>query len=139
MVTLNRIVALAMVRGPMVGLAGAGRRRTGPGRALTASPPSARTCSNSPATPMRAQHYLDAARGTLNLPERRYLEAREARLAAPLVPATRRRRPASPMIKSACPSQHDHFRLLITTVQWGAGFFASPVAAVWSWSIGQRG
>ena len=83
MVTLNRIIALSMVDGPVVGLqrlaeveaddALAGHHRVAAVRAHlleTAGDPAA------------AAAYRLAARRTLSLPERRYLEARAARLEA---------------------------------------------------------
>lgn len=78
MVTLNRIVALAMVRGPDVGLAGLrlaepllqGHHRIAAVRAhlleLSGHADDAR------------EQYRQAARTALNLAERRYLEARAA-------------------------------------------------------------
>jgi predicted RNA polymerase sigma factor len=81
MVTLNRIVALAMVRGPEIGLQAlhlaeptlGGQHRTAAVRAhlldLAGHPVEAR------------EHYALAARAALNLPERRYLEARARRTA----------------------------------------------------------
>jgi predicted RNA polymerase sigma factor len=85
MVTLNRIVALAMVRGPQVGLqqlavaeadpALAGHHRVDAVRAhlleMAGERPAARI------------HYKLAARRTLSIPERQYLESRAARLAPP--------------------------------------------------------
>jgi RNA polymerase sigma factor (sigma-70 family) len=84
MVTLNRLVAVAMVHGPRAALrrlaeaeadpALAGHYRVEAVRAhlldLTGDRPAAR------------DHYLLAARSTLSVPERRYLESRAARLAA---------------------------------------------------------
>jgi RNA polymerase sigma factor (sigma-70 family) len=78
MVTLNRTVAVAMVRGPRAGLAAlaaaaddpalAGHHRVAAVRAhlleLAGDGPAARAA------------YLDAARSTLSAPERRYLESR---------------------------------------------------------------
>jgi RNA polymerase sigma factor (sigma-70 family) len=86
MVTLNRIVALAMVVGPQAGLrelsaaeadpALAGHHRVHAVRAhlldLAGDREAART------------HYGLAARRTLSLPERRYLESRAAQLAPPV-------------------------------------------------------
>ena len=86
MVTLNRIVALAMVEGPQVGLdrlaaaetdpALAGHHRLDAVRAhlldLTGDREAARV------------HYRRAAQRTLSMPERRYLESRAARGPDPL-------------------------------------------------------
>ena len=80
MVELNRLVAVAMVRGPEAGLAAltaaaedpalAGHHRLAAVRAhlleLAGDPPAARAA------------YLEAARLTLSAPERRYLESRAA-------------------------------------------------------------
>jgi RNA polymerase sigma factor (sigma-70 family) len=85
MVTLNRIVALAMVHGPAAALteldaaardpALAGHHRMSAVRAhlleLAGSPTQAR------------EQYILAARRTLSAPEQRYLESRAARLASP--------------------------------------------------------
>jgi RNA polymerase sigma factor (sigma-70 family) len=85
MVTLNRIVAAAMVHGPQAGLeqlaaaqadpALAGHHRVDAVRAhlldIAGDRQAART------------HYERAARRTLSLPEQRYLESRAARLAPP--------------------------------------------------------
>ena len=82
MVTLNRIVAVAMVHGPRAGLqqlaaaqadpALAGHHRVDAVRAhlldMAGDPEAARAC------------YLLAARRTLNIPEQRYLEARAEQL-----------------------------------------------------------
>jgi RNA polymerase sigma factor (sigma-70 family) len=84
MVTLNRIVAVAMVEGPTIALADLARAGAASGAALTghhrfhavrahllemAGEPDAAT-----------QAYRVAARRTLSLPERRYLESRAAGL-----------------------------------------------------------
>jgi predicted RNA polymerase sigma factor len=80
MVTLNRLVAVAMVHGPAAGLDGlaaaasdpalAGHHRVAAVRAhlleLAGDAPAARAA------------YLEAARLTLSAPERRYLESRAA-------------------------------------------------------------
>jgi predicted RNA polymerase sigma factor len=78
MVTLNRIVALAMVRGPRAGL-----------EALTTSEADAALAGHHRVDAVRAHlleeagdregavaAYRRAARRTLSIPERRYLEAR---------------------------------------------------------------
>jgi RNA polymerase sigma factor (sigma-70 family) len=89
MVTLNRVVAVAMVHGPRAGLeqlataeadpALAGHHRVHAVRAhlldLAGDRQAART------------HYELAARRTLSIPERRYLESRAARLAPPRHPS----------------------------------------------------
>ena len=81
MVTLNRIVAVAMVRGPSRALAelnAAADDRRWP--ATTGSTPSARTCSTSWGDHEQARrHYGLAARRTLSLPEQQYLRARARR------------------------------------------------------------
>jgi predicted RNA polymerase sigma factor len=77
MITLNRIVAFAMVHGPVAGLAALDEAaldhyRVDAVRAhlleLAGDVPSARDA------------YLRAARATASLPERRYLESRAAHL-----------------------------------------------------------
>jgi predicted RNA polymerase sigma factor len=82
MVTLNRIVALAMVHGPQAGLqqlataeadaALAGHYRLDAVRAHLLDVAGDRQAART--------HYLLAARGTLSVPEQRYLESRAARL-----------------------------------------------------------
>ena len=80
MVTLNRIVAVAMVHGPEIGLQALRSRRADTASGSIGSPPSAVTCSISPAIPEQArEQYELAARTTLNLPERTYLESRARR------------------------------------------------------------
>ena len=82
MVTLNRIVALAMVDGPAAGLAAldaaptglAGHHRVHAVRAHLLELAGDRVAA-------RTQYAL-AARRTLSLPEQRYLESRAARLDA---------------------------------------------------------
>jgi RNA polymerase sigma factor (sigma-70 family) len=85
MVTLNRIVAVAMVHGPQAGLRQLAAAQTEPGLAghhrlhavrahlleLAGDRQAART------------HYELAARRTLSLPEQRYLQSRAARLRPP--------------------------------------------------------
>ncbi len=86
MVTLNRVVAVAMVAGPQAGLAALddaepdlrGHYRIAAVRAHLLERAGDRAGAR--------EQYALAARNTLNLAERRYLEAREARLAAPLGP-----------------------------------------------------
>ncbi|HZZ96330.1 MAG TPA: sigma-70 family RNA polymerase sigma factor [Jatrophihabitantaceae bacterium] len=79
-VTLNRIVALAMARGPAVGL-----------RALELAAPALGNLDRTMAVRAHLldlagrrdearEHYLLAARSTHNLPERSYLESRAARI-----------------------------------------------------------
>jgi RNA polymerase sigma factor (sigma-70 family) len=96
MVTLNRIVALAMVHGPQVGL-----------HALTAAESElvdhhriasvrAHLLEQTGDTAAACAEYARAAQGTLNLAERRYLEARAARYAASVAnPDAADRRPDS--------------------------------------------
>ncbi len=89
MVTLNRIVALAMVRGPVVGLQAL--RRAEPVLGDHHRVPAVRAHLLGLAGRVeesRAQYRL-AARKTLNLAERRYLEARAN--AGPVGPRPRRR------------------------------------------------
>jgi RNA polymerase sigma factor (sigma-70 family) len=80
MVTLNRIVALAMARGPELGL-----------RALELAEPTLGSLDRTAAVKAHLldlagrrdearEQYLLAARSTHNLPERRYLESRAARV-----------------------------------------------------------
>jgi predicted RNA polymerase sigma factor len=78
MVTLNRIVALAEVDGPLVGLralddAGLDHYRVAAVRA--------HLLERSDAPAAAREEYRRAARLTLSLPERQYLEAQVARLA----------------------------------------------------------
>jgi RNA polymerase sigma factor (sigma-70 family) len=81
MVTLSRIVAVAMVDGPREGLQQQLRRRQTPlSPDTTESRPSGGTCSTWPATGRAHAHYLLAARRTLSTPEQRYLASRAARL-----------------------------------------------------------
>jgi predicted RNA polymerase sigma factor len=85
MVTLNRIVAVAMVRGPQAGLqqlaaaeddpALAGHHRVDAVRAHLLDIAGHAAAARS--------HYERAARRTLSVPEQRYLESRAARLAPP--------------------------------------------------------
>ena len=85
MVTLNRAVAVAMVRGPQAGLDLLATLDGDDAHAptTTGSTRSAPTCSSWPANARpRAPPTASAARRTTSLPEQRYLEARAARLAA---------------------------------------------------------
>ena len=80
MVTLNRIVALAMVRGPEAGLAELERAEADPALAGHHRVDAVRAhlleqVGNADAA---AEAYQRAARRTLSIPERRYLEARAA-------------------------------------------------------------
>jgi len=85
MVTLNRIVAVAMSQGPQAGL-----------EALSAAEADPALADHHRVDAVRAHllelagdqegaraHYLRAARRTLSVPERRYLESRAAKLALP--------------------------------------------------------
>ncbi|OLF09225.1 RNA polymerase sigma factor [Actinophytocola xanthii] len=80
MVTLNRAVATAMVHGPRAGLALLdaldGDRRVVGHHRLDAVRAHLLELAGEPAS--AAEHYRLAARGTLNLPERRYLEGKAA-------------------------------------------------------------
>ena len=78
MVTLNRIVALAMVRGPEAGLAELDRAEADPALAGHHRFDAVRAhlleeVGNADAA---AEAYRRAARRTLSIPERRYLEER---------------------------------------------------------------
>jgi predicted RNA polymerase sigma factor len=81
MVTLNRIVALAMLDGPEAGLERLGVVESEAGsrghRRIIAVRAHLLEMAGDPGA---ADAYRDAARRTLNLPERRYLEARAVRL-----------------------------------------------------------
>ena len=84
MVTLNRIVALAMVDGPAAGLAALDRMATDPvliGHHRVAAV-RAHLLERSGRGREAAEAYRLAARLTLSIPERRYLEGRAARLVA---------------------------------------------------------
>ena len=85
MVTLNRAVALAMVRGPQAGLdllaALDGDERLAGHHRLDAV--RAHLLERSGDRAAARDAYLRAARRTTSLPEQRYLEARAARLAGP--------------------------------------------------------
>ena len=85
MVTLNRAVALAMVRGPQAGLdllaALDGDERLAGHHRLDAVRAHLLERSGDRAAARAA--YLRAARRTTSHPEQRYLEARAARLAGP--------------------------------------------------------
>ena len=88
MVTLNRIVALAMVRGPRIGLEQLAVAETDPGLAGHHRVDAVRAHLLDMAgdgEAARAQYRL-AARRTLSVPEQRYLESRAARL-SPAAPA----------------------------------------------------
>lgn len=86
MVTLNQIVALAMVDGPSVALARLGELARDPGlsghrrvRAVRAH-----LLERAGRTPEAVDEYRAAARAATNLPERRYLLRKAAELASPL-------------------------------------------------------
>jgi len=84
MVTLNRIVALAMVRGPRNGLRELANADAEPGLAGHHRVDAVRAHLLEMAGDLDAarEHYRLAARRTLSLPERRYLESRAAGLSA---------------------------------------------------------
>ena len=88
MVTLNRIVALAMVRGPRVGLEQLAVAETDPALAGHHRVDAVRAHLLDMAGDGEAAraHYRLAARRTLSVPEQRYLESRAARL-SPAAPA----------------------------------------------------
>jgi RNA polymerase sigma factor (sigma-70 family) len=83
MITLNRIVALAMVDGPQAGLTALDAAAADPALAAHHRVASVRGHLLELAGERDAarEQYLLAARGTLSAPEQRYLEARAARLA----------------------------------------------------------
>ena len=88
MVTLNRIVALAMVHGPAAGLERLAGEATGdPGLADHYRTDAVRAHLQEMAGDPEAarQSYVRAARRTHSLPERRYLEARAGRIAGAAV------------------------------------------------------
>ncbi|GAA0473788.1 RNA polymerase sigma24 factor [Paractinoplanes deccanensis] len=78
MVTLNRIVALAEVDGPAVALRALDEADTGDHHRVAAV--RAHLLERAGDLPQARQAYEDAARRTLSLPERRYLESRALRL-----------------------------------------------------------
>ncbi|MFF5290714.1 RNA polymerase sigma factor [Paractinoplanes globisporus] len=78
MVTLNRIVALAEVDGPLVALKALDAAEIGHYRVAAVR---AHLLERSGSLDAAREEYRTAARLTLSLPERRYLEARAARLA----------------------------------------------------------
>jgi predicted RNA polymerase sigma factor len=81
MVTLNRIVALAMVRGAAAGLRALDLAAADPALAGHHRVDSVRAhlLDSAGETEAAREHYLLAARRTLSLPERRYLESRADR------------------------------------------------------------
>jgi RNA polymerase sigma factor (sigma-70 family) len=83
MVTLNRIVALAMVHGPQAGLIELDRAGTDPALAEHHRVDAVRAHLLDLAGDRvgARRHYESAARRTLSLPEQRYLRSRAARLA----------------------------------------------------------
>ena len=85
MVTLNRIVAVAMVHGPQAGLGQLAGAETDPGLAGHHRLHAVRAHLLELAGEQEAARaaYRLAARRTLSLPERRYLESRAARLRPP--------------------------------------------------------
>jgi len=82
MVTLNRLVAVAMVHGPAAGLAGLAAAEADPALARHHRVAAVRAHLLELAGDTEAARatYLDAARRTLSLPERRYLESRAGSL-----------------------------------------------------------
>jgi RNA polymerase sigma factor (sigma-70 family) len=85
MVTLNRIVAIAMVHGPQAGLEQLAAVEADPGLAGHHRVEAVRAHLLETAGDSEAArgHYLVAARRTLSLPEQRYLASRAARLRSP--------------------------------------------------------
>jgi RNA polymerase sigma factor (sigma-70 family) len=85
MVTLNRIVAVAMVGGPRAGLERLAAAEADPGLAGHHRVDAVRAHLLDMAGDQRAAHahYRLAARRTLSVPEQRYLESRAARLTPP--------------------------------------------------------
>jgi len=85
MVTLNRIVAIAMVHGPRVGLQQLAAAETDPALAGHYRVDAVRAHLLDIADDQEAAraHYHLAARRTLSIPEQRYLESRAAQLAPP--------------------------------------------------------
>ncbi|MDQ4038663.1 MAG: sigma-70 family RNA polymerase sigma factor [Actinomycetota bacterium] len=85
MVTLNRVVALAMVHGPQAGLRELAVGQAEPGLAEHHRVDAVRAHLLDLAGEHEAAraHYLGAARRTLSIPEQRYLESRAAALAPP--------------------------------------------------------
>lgn len=82
MVTLNRIVAVAMVEGPEIGLRELDRAAADPALSEHYRVDAVRghLLELAGDLPAAARHYRSAARGTLSLPEQRYLEQKAARL-----------------------------------------------------------
>jgi len=79
MVTLNRIVAVAMVHGPRMGLDALAGAEADPGLARHSRVAAVRAHPLDMAGDPEAARaaYRAAARGSLSLPEQRYLESRE--------------------------------------------------------------
>jgi len=92
MVTLNRIIAAAMVHGPDYGLTQLRAAEADPALAghYRVAAVRAHLLESAGDDHAARAHYLQAARRTLSLPEQRYLESRAATLkdAAPALPAT---------------------------------------------------
>ena len=82
MVTLNRLVAIAMVHGPRAGLLQLSAAESDPGLGGHHRVEAVRAHLLELAGDRDAARgrYREASRRTLSLPERRYLEARAARL-----------------------------------------------------------
>jgi predicted RNA polymerase sigma factor len=85
MVTLNRIVAVAMVHGPTEGLLQLAAAASDPALAgqYRLDAVRAHLLEQTGDAHAAGRHYRLAARSTLSLPERRYLESRAARLMPP--------------------------------------------------------
>ena len=81
MITLNRIVALAMVHGPDAGLARLAAAETNPALAghYRVAAVRAHLLELAGDLAPAAEHYRRAAQLTLSLPEQRYLESRARR------------------------------------------------------------
>jgi RNA polymerase sigma factor (sigma-70 family) len=85
MVTLNRIVALAMVHGPRAGLERLAEAESDPGLAghHRVDAVRAHLLERAGDRERAAAHYRLAARRTLSIPEQRYLQSRAAELGSP--------------------------------------------------------
>jgi predicted RNA polymerase sigma factor len=94
MVTLNRIVAIAMVDGPKVALDALDRAEPALAEHHRVAAVRAHLLEMAGDPVAAREHYQAAAKRTLSRPEQRYLESRAARLAAPTA-ADRRPRPGA--------------------------------------------
>jgi len=85
MVTLNRVVALAMVHGPQAGLQELAQAEANPALAghYRVDAVRAHLLEISGDREGAGANYRRAARGTLSIPEQRYLESRAAHLTRP--------------------------------------------------------